>query len=72
MSLVDRIDRTGFIENQKTGCGPEYRFNMEKLKRNEYVDLHAYRPYNEQEDSLKQIIENCWNESYKKENNNED
>ena len=52
--LVDRIDRCEFRSPNYTN------WNIDKLISHGYIDMHCWRPYDEQEDSMLKIISACW------------
>ncbi len=56
--LVDRVDRYNFNKDTKLydGC------MWERSIRQEYVDMHCWRPYNEQEDSMIDVLSSAWGE----------
>ena len=52
--IVDRVDRANFNNGRYTN------FSINRLQNDEYVDLHAHRPYKPQEDALREIVVASW------------
>jgi len=54
--LVDRVDRCEFRNGNYTNWNPV------KLKEHGYVDMHCWRPYHEQENSMLEVLSHAWGE----------
>ena len=54
--LVDRVDRYNWSVEKKlyAGC------MAERAKNNEYVDMHCWRPYHEQMESMLEVLSFAW------------